>query len=52
MQLSLVLSRALAGINAPLVQVETHLSNGLPSFHIVGMPETVSATKHASVNPA
>jgi magnesium chelatase family protein len=40
MQLSLVLSRALAGINAPLVQVETHLSNGLPSFHIVGMPET------------
>jgi magnesium chelatase family protein len=40
MQLSLVLSRALTGISAPLVQVETHLSNGLPSFHIVGMPET------------
>jgi magnesium chelatase family protein len=27
-------------MEAPLVQVETHLSNGLPSFHIVGLPET------------
>lgn len=40
MELSVVNSRALAGIEAPLVQVETHLSNGLPSFHIVGLPET------------
>ena len=40
MQLSVVYSRALAGIEAPLVQVETHLSNGLPAFHIVGLPET------------
>lgn len=33
-------SRALSGINAPLVTIETHLSNGLPSFTIVGLPET------------
>ena len=40
MELSIIYSRAIAGITAPLVQVETHLSNGLPCFHIVGMPET------------
>ena len=40
MELSVVYSRALTGIEAPLVQVETHLSNGLPAFHIVGLPET------------
>ena len=40
MELSVIYSRALAGIAAPLVQVETHLSNGLPAFHIVGLPET------------
>jgi magnesium chelatase family protein len=40
MDLSFVYSRALSGLDAPLVRVETHLSNGLPAFHIVGMPET------------
>ncbi|QFU77135.1 ATP-binding protein [Halioglobus maricola] len=40
MELSIIHSRALAGLSAPPVQVETHLSNGLPAFHIVGMPET------------
>ncbi|MCP5205245.1 MAG: YifB family Mg chelatase-like AAA ATPase [Pseudomonadales bacterium] len=40
MELSVVYSRALAGIEAPLVRVETHLSNGLPAFSIVGLPET------------
>lgn len=40
MELSVIYSRATAGIQAPLVRVETHLSNGLPAFHIVGMPET------------
>ena len=40
MELSVVYSRAAAGIEAPLVRVETHLSNGLPAFHIVGLPET------------
>lgn len=32
-------ARALAGIQAPLVTIETHLANGLPSFQIVGLPE-------------
>jgi magnesium chelatase family protein len=40
MELSIVYSRALTGIEAPLVRVETHLANGLPAFHIVGLPET------------
>lgn len=39
MELSVIYSRALAGIEAPLVEVETHLSNGLPAFNIVGLPE-------------
>lgn len=40
MSLSIVYSRAKHGIDAPLVTVETHLSNGLPSLNIVGLPET------------
>jgi len=40
MDLSVIYSRALTGIEAPAVRVETHLSNGLPAFHIVGLPET------------
>lgn len=33
-------ARAIDGINAPEVIVEVHLSNGLPAFSIVGLPET------------
>jgi len=33
-------SRALVGMDAPLVKVEVHASNGLPSLSIVGLPET------------
>ncbi|MFC3032972.1 YifB family Mg chelatase-like AAA ATPase [Pseudoalteromonas fenneropenaei] len=40
MSLATVLTRAQVGVQAPLVQVEVHLSNGLPAFHIVGLPET------------
>ncbi len=40
MSLAVVHSRALAGIEAPPVTVEVHLSNGLPSLSIVGLPET------------
>lgn len=40
MSLAIVYTRAKQGIEAPLVCVETHLSNGLPSLHIVGLPET------------
>ncbi|MCZ6802518.1 MAG: YifB family Mg chelatase-like AAA ATPase [Proteobacteria bacterium] len=40
MSVSIIYSRAQDGINAPLVTVEVHLSRGLPSFSIVGLPET------------
>ena len=40
MTFSLVNSRALYGMDAPLVEVETHLANGLPAFNIVGLPDT------------
>lgn len=39
MSLAVVYSRAGAGIDAPLVTVEVHLANGLPSLNIVGLPE-------------
>lgn len=35
-----VRSRANHGLDAPAVRVEVHLSNGLPAFTVVGMPET------------
>ncbi len=41
MSLSIIFTRARLGIDAPLITVEVHLSNGLPSLSIVGMPETV-----------
>ena len=40
MSLAVLHSRALAGMDAPEVTVEVHLSGGLPSFAIVGLPET------------
>ena len=40
MSLAVIQSRAKSGIDAPLVSVEVHLSNGLPAFHLVGLPET------------
>ena len=40
MSLALVHSRALMGVEAPAVSVETHLANGLPSLTLVGLPET------------
>lgn len=40
MNLATVFSRAQTGMQAPLVTVEVHLSNGLPGLSIVGLPET------------
>lgn len=39
MTVSLILSRAQVGLSSPPIRVETHLSGGLPSFSIVGLPE-------------
>jgi len=40
MTLAVVYSRGRSGIEAPLVTVEVHVTNGLPSISIVGLPET------------
>jgi magnesium chelatase family protein len=40
MSLAMVRSRALIGLQAPEVQVEVHLANGLPAFHLVGLADT------------
>jgi len=39
MALAVALTRAQVGIDAPLVTVEVHLTNGLPGLAIVGLPE-------------
>ena len=40
MSIAITFSRAQVGIHAPLVIVEVHLTRGLPSLSIVGLPET------------
>jgi magnesium chelatase family protein len=40
-EVSIVFSRAPAGVVAPLVRVEVHLGLGLPAFALVGLPEAV-----------
>ncbi len=40
MSLTQLITRAQLGIGAPEVRVEVHISNGLPAFTIVGLPET------------
>ncbi len=39
MSLTQLTTRAEEGVHAPAVNVEVHISNGLPSFSIVGLPE-------------
>ncbi|WP_018145075.1 YifB family Mg chelatase-like AAA ATPase [Thioalkalivibrio sp. AKL6] len=39
MPVTIAYARAIDGIHAPLVTIETHLANGLPAFQIVGLPE-------------
>ena len=40
MTLATTLSRTPQGMNAPLVRVEVDVGSGLPTFSIVGLPET------------
>ncbi|MEX1057978.1 MAG: magnesium chelatase domain-containing protein, partial [Natronospirillum sp.] len=40
MALATLYTRALVGVDAPLVTVEVHLAGGLPNMTIVGMAET------------
>lgn len=39
MSLAITQTRSIVGINARTVNVEVHLSNGLPAFSIVGLPQ-------------
>lgn len=40
MDIAVIKSRALAGMQAPEVSVEVHLANGLPAFAMVGLADT------------
>jgi magnesium chelatase family protein len=51
-QVSTVLSRAPAGLAAPLVRVEVHLGPGLPAFFMVGLPEAVVRESRERVRAA
>ena len=50
--LAVVYSRTSLGSSAPLVTVEVHLSNGLPSFSIVGLAETAVKESRERVRSA
>ncbi len=39
MSLAIVHARAALGVDAPRVDIEVHLSGGLPGTNIVGLPE-------------
>ena len=46
MSLAIIFTRASIGIQAPQINVEVHISNGLPGFVLVGLPEaTVKESK-------
>jgi magnesium chelatase family protein len=52
MTLATVRCRAQEGMHAPEVMVEVHLANGLPSFTIVGLPETAVKESRERVRAA
>ncbi len=52
MSLARVMTRAIIGLDAPLVTVEVHLSNGLPSLVMVGLPEATVKESRERVRSA
>lgn len=52
MSLAIVYTRANQGVEAPLITVETHLSNGLPALSMVGLPETAVKESRERVRSA
>lgn len=52
MGLAILFSRAQIGVQAPLVTVETHITGGLPRFHIVGLPEAAVRESRERVRSA
>jgi magnesium chelatase family protein len=49
---SIALSRAAAGLDAPSVRVEVHIGSGLPAFALVGLPEAVVRESRERVRSA
>jgi magnesium chelatase family protein len=47
-----VLARAQYGMESPQVRVEAHLGGGLPTFHVVGLPEAVVRESRERVRAA
>mgnify|MGYP002735489312 CR=1 FL=1 len=52
MTLAIVHTRAGLGLEAPEVQVEVHLANGLPGMTLVGLPETAVKESRERVRSA
>ncbi|WP_346796769.1 YifB family Mg chelatase-like AAA ATPase [Halomonas sp. Bachu 37] len=52
MTLAIVATRAGLGLEAPEVQVEVHLANGLPGLTLVGLPETAVKESRERVRSA
>lgn len=52
MTLAIISSRASLGLEAPEVQVEVHLANGLPGLTLVGLPETAVKESRERVRSA
>ncbi|MBN6710198.1 competence-like protein [Canicola haemoglobinophilus] len=52
MSLAVVYSRASMGVQAPLVTIEVHLSNGKPAFTLVGLPEKTVTEAQGRVRSA
>ncbi len=50
--IAVVYSRAICGLQAPLVRVETHISNGTPKLNIVGLQETAVRESKVRVRSA
>src|ERR1700722_19047049 len=50
--LSVALSRAPAGLEAPAVRVEVHIGPGLPAFVLVGLPQAVVRESRERVRSA
>ncbi|QLB12176.1 magnesium chelatase family protein [Bisgaardia hudsonensis] len=52
MSLAVVYSRASMGVQAPLVTIEVHISNGKPAFTLVGLPEKTVTEAQGRVRSA
>ena len=52
MHIAFINTRSQAGLEAPAVTVEVHLTSGLPSFQVVGLSESASREIRSRVRSA